>query len=542
MKKLIAVALSGLLLVSSVPVLAEQPIDKLKVKPEVTTQATVDQVETTQPEKVKTTGQGQNGQPDKGTKPGTPVLGARRDAMASYNLLRRDQADVYNDEDLVTLAVIADVADLTLADLLARLTPVEGATLTIDQLIAELELDAEAIEAEAAEIDAKLAEAEEEATEEEATVGEDAATPETDETTTEDTTEPTDEETTEPTDETTTDETAPDGTEPTDPETTPAEGEEDVALQGNVTRYTAILEKDPDNRRIALKLARTYKELGQYDDAQAVTDKLLTVNAEDKLANIVAGQVMAAQGLYDGAIAKYRAALEVAAEPTTQVDLAEALDAAGQTTEAAATMEQAAEQTQDAETVKKAAKLQRKAGAKDVLVYVNGKRPTMDVPPMVKEGRTLIPFRALAQALNATVNWDETTKTVTMERDGHVVKLTLDSLTATIDGQPVNLDVPAQLHNNRTLVPVRLLAMALNADVVWDNETETVVVTPNEAEEETAVADQTNPEAETTLPTETAEQADDTPATDTTEAIATDDSAAATADEAEATEPTGTGA
>ncbi len=517
MKKLIAVALSGLLLVTSVPVLAGQPIDKVNGKSEITTQASGNQAKTTQPEKVKTTGQGQNGQSDKGTKNGAPVLGAHRDAMASYNLLKRNQADVYSEEELVTLAVIADVADLTIDALLARLTPAEGPALTVAQLITELELDAEVIDAEAAEIDAKLAEADEEAA-----VEEDATTPETDETTTDSA----EEETTEPTEETTTDETTPDDPETTDPEATPpTEDDGEAELQGNVARYTAMLEKEPDNRRIALKLARTYKELGQYTEAQAVTNKLLTVNAEDKLANIVAGQVMAAQGLYDGAIAKYRAALEVAAEPTTQVDLAEALDAAGQTTEAAAVMEQASEQTRDAATVKKAAKLQRKAGAKDVLVYVNGKRPTMDVPPVVKDGRTLIPFRALAQALNAVVTWDEATKTVTMERDGHVVKLTLDSLTATIDGQPLALDVPAQLHDNRTLVPVRLLAVALDSQVDWDDETETVVVTPNQPEADatveedgTGVTDEAIAETETAEPSEVVEEeTNGTPAADESE-------------------------
>ncbi|WP_130861115.1 N-acetylmuramoyl-L-alanine amidase [Bacilliculturomica massiliensis] len=125
--------------------------------------------------------------------------------------------------------------------------------------------------------------------------------------------------------------------------------------------------------------------------------------------------------------------------------------------------------------------LKRVGVMKDVTVLVNGSELEMDQPPVLKEGRVLIPFRAVFEALGAEVGWDGTSQTVSAEKDGTEVLMTIDSKTMTVkDAQgtrSVELDVPAQIANGRTLVPGRAAAEALSAAVDWLDESRTVTIT-----------------------------------------------------------------
>ncbi|KRE41163.1 copper amine oxidase N-terminal domain-containing protein [Paenibacillus sp. Soil522] len=121
-------------------------------------------------------------------------------------------------------------------------------------------------------------------------------------------------------------------------------------------------------------------------------------------------------------------------------------------------------------------KLKVKLGDKKVKVYVNGKTLGFEVSPVVESGRTLIPFRAISESLNAVVTYDNVSKTVTVTRDGVEVKLTLGSKTATINGKSVTLDVAGKVKSNRVLVPLRFLSEALNTNVTWDTETSSAII------------------------------------------------------------------
>ena len=89
---------------------------------------------------------------------------------------------------------------------------------------------------------------------------------------------------------------------------------------------------------------------------------------------------------------------------------------------------------------------------------------------------TLIPIRAVSEALDADVSWDGDTQAVTIEKDGHEMILVLDSDTALFDGEEVELDIPAMLKNNRTMVPLRFVMEAFDVSVDWDGDTRTVVI------------------------------------------------------------------
>lgn len=116
------------------------------------------------------------------------------------------------------------------------------------------------------------------------------------------------------------------------------------------------------------------------------------------------------------------------------------------------------------------------ASAFAIDVRVNNQPVTMDVPPVIVEGRTLVPVAAISQALNGEVSWDATTKTVTIVRGMSTIMLQLQNQVASVNGQNVTLEVPAQAIEGRTMVPVGFIAQAFGEKVEWDAATKTVLI------------------------------------------------------------------
>lgn len=97
-----------------------------------------------------------------------------------------------------------------------------------------------------------------------------------------------------------------------------------------------------------------------------------------------------------------------------------------------------------------------------------------DTPPVIKEGRTLIPVRAVSEALGAKVEYDDVEKIVTITKDEKVIVFSLTEGTVTVNEETVEIDVPAEVMNNRTMVPLRFIAEQLELSVEWDQETQTI--------------------------------------------------------------------
>lgn len=125
---------------------------------------------------------------------------------------------------------------------------------------------------------------------------------------------------------------------------------------------------------------------------------------------------------------------------------------------------------------KKLGKLYDKLGKKGVKLYVNGEEPSFEVAPFIREGSTLVPFRAIAEALKADVAWNAEERSVTVTRDGISVKLFIGNTTALVDGKEVQLEVPAAIADGSTVVPVRFISEALKAAVTWEPETTSVII------------------------------------------------------------------
>ena len=105
----------------------------------------------------------------------------------------------------------------------------------------------------------------------------------------------------------------------------------------------------------------------------------------------------------------------------------------------------------------------------EITVYYNMYKVDFDQPPIIEDGRTLVPIRGVFELIGANVDWNGDTKTVTINNNKKVIQLTVDENMAYIDGEPVELDVPVRILNDRTIVPLRFLAETLNCTVEWDD-------------------------------------------------------------------------
>ncbi len=113
----------------------------------------------------------------------------------------------------------------------------------------------------------------------------------------------------------------------------------------------------------------------------------------------------------------------------------------------------------------------------NVKVLMNGTELDFDVNPVIENGRVLVPLRMIFESLGATVTWESKTKTVIAEKNNKRIKLVVDGKEAYLNNEPIKLDVPAGLKNNRTLVPLRFISESLGANVSWDGKTRIVTIT-----------------------------------------------------------------
>ena len=116
--------------------------------------------------------------------------------------------------------------------------------------------------------------------------------------------------------------------------------------------------------------------------------------------------------------------------------------------------------------------------AADISVTLNGEALVFEQAPVIVEGRTLVPLRAIFEALGASVEWNGETKTVTSVKDDVTVKLTIGSNTLYKNDEAVELDVPAQIFGEGyTMVPIRAVSESFGIKVEWDDATKTVILT-----------------------------------------------------------------
>jgi len=112
-----------------------------------------------------------------------------------------------------------------------------------------------------------------------------------------------------------------------------------------------------------------------------------------------------------------------------------------------------------------------------IKIVVNGRAVSFDSAPYIDEhDRTMVPLRAIAEALGAEVGWNGQTRVVTIQREGKVSLFTIDSSTASFSGVRVLMDTCPVIRADRTMLPVRYVAESLGAKVGWNQDTLTVSI------------------------------------------------------------------
>ncbi|HEY3248086.1 MAG TPA: stalk domain-containing protein [bacterium] len=112
-----------------------------------------------------------------------------------------------------------------------------------------------------------------------------------------------------------------------------------------------------------------------------------------------------------------------------------------------------------------------------VRVFVDGEQVQFDQPPVVVGSRVLVPLRGIFEKMGAFVEWIAATRNVRAVRGTTVVELQIGSRIAKVNGNPITLDVPAQIVSGRTLVPLRFISESLGAAVDYSAATRTVNIT-----------------------------------------------------------------
>lgn len=112
------------------------------------------------------------------------------------------------------------------------------------------------------------------------------------------------------------------------------------------------------------------------------------------------------------------------------------------------------------------------AYAANIRVFLDGNQLVFDQPPIIRNDRTLVPVRAIFEALEAEVTWDGETATVTAVKDDTTIKLVINSDIMMVNSKKVVLDSPAIIaaDTGRTLVPLRAISESFKIGVSWVEE------------------------------------------------------------------------
>ncbi|AIQ59491.1 N-acetylmuramoyl-L-alanine amidase family protein [Paenibacillus borealis] len=114
-------------------------------------------------------------------------------------------------------------------------------------------------------------------------------------------------------------------------------------------------------------------------------------------------------------------------------------------------------------------------------IFLDGQELTagQDVPVENVNNSIMVPLRMIAENLGYKVDWNQTSKTVTIEQQGKTMQLIVNQTAASVDGKTVILTTSPLLRNGTTLVPIRFIGEQFGLTVKWDNTKKIVdLITP----------------------------------------------------------------
>ena len=114
-------------------------------------------------------------------------------------------------------------------------------------------------------------------------------------------------------------------------------------------------------------------------------------------------------------------------------------------------------------------------------MYANDKAIALDVPAYISNGYTMLPVRAVTEALSdsAIVRWDDPTHTVTITFGDRVINMVVGSSTMVINGVEVPMQAQCEITDSRAFIPLRDMGYALglnDSKINWDDATKTATL------------------------------------------------------------------
>ncbi len=120
--------------------------------------------------------------------------------------------------------------------------------------------------------------------------------------------------------------------------------------------------------------------------------------------------------------------------------------------------------------------------AEEVTVKIDDEKLECPIPARIENGSTMVPMRAIFEALGMAVEWNNEERSVTATKGEDIIKLTIGEKTLYLNGEAVELNVAPFIENGSTMVPVRAVSESVDAKVEWKQDKCTVEITTAEYE------------------------------------------------------------
>ena len=120
-----------------------------------------------------------------------------------------------------------------------------------------------------------------------------------------------------------------------------------------------------------------------------------------------------------------------------------------------------------------------------IKVTLDGQAMDFDVAPIIQNDRVLVPMRAIFEELHCSVDYTDIDgrQIITAKNDGNTISLEIGSNEMTVNDEKVSLDTAPVIIDDRTLVPLRAVSEALDCNVDWNGDTKTVTIAPHKYNE-----------------------------------------------------------
>ena len=125
------------------------------------------------------------------------------------------------------------------------------------------------------------------------------------------------------------------------------------------------------------------------------------------------------------------------------------------------------------------------AKSNDITVTYDGENISFDVQPEIVDDRVMVPMRTIFETFGAKVKWDSDTQTITAKKKSKTIQMTIGSSDMTKNDETYSFDVSPIIEDGRTLVPIRAISDMLGLDVEWNEKNNTITITtPQDDEDE----------------------------------------------------------